>query len=111
MHELSYAQALLDEVLRLADENDAKRIVKIHLQIGELLLINPEQLKFCFSAISKGTIAEDAELVIEFIKPKIVCTECGREFDEVIGICDCGGIVSIEGGKDFLLKKIEMEVE
>ncbi len=58
-----------------------------------------------------GSEVLDAELVIEFIKPKIICTECGTEFDEFIGICDCGGIVSIEGGKDFLLKKIEMEVE
>ncbi len=111
MHELSYAQALLDEILRLAEENNAKRVTKIHLVIGELLLINPEQLKFCFSAISRGTVAEGAEIEIEFIKPKIVCTKCGRRFDEVIGICDCGGIVSIDGGKDFLLKKVEMEVE
>jgi len=111
VHELSYAQALLDAVLKLAEENNAKKVTAIHLKIGELLLINPEQLKFCFSAISKGTIAEDAELVIEFIKPKIVCTQCGKEFGEVIGICDCGGIVSIEGGKDFILKKVEMEVE
>ena len=61
MHELSYAQALLDAVLKLAEENNAKRITSIHLKIGELLLINPEQLKFCFSVISKGTIAENAE--------------------------------------------------
>jgi len=111
VHELSYAQALLEEILRLAEENNAKRVVKIHLRIGELLLINPEQLKFCFSAISRGTVAEGAEIEIEFIKPEIVCTKCGRRFDEVIGICDCGGIVSINGGKDFLLKKVEMEVE
>ncbi len=111
MHELGYAQALLDAVLDLARENNAKRVTKIKLKIGELLLINPEQLKFCFSAVSRGTPAEGAEIEVEFIKPVIVCTLCGRRYDEVRGICDCGGIISIEGGKDFLLEKVEMEVE
>jgi len=111
VHELSYAQALLDEVLKLAEENEAKRVTKIRLRIGELLLINPEQLKFCFKAISSGTIAENAEIEIEFIKPEIVCTECGRRFDEVRGLCDCGGIVAVSGGKEFLLMSVEMEVE
>ena len=49
--------------------------------------------------------------MIEFIKPKIFCTQCGKTIDEVVRICDCGWIVSVEGGKDFILKKVEMEVE
>ena len=111
MHELSFAQAILDTVLKIAEENNAKKVLAIHVKLGELLLINPEQLEFCFDVVSKGTIAEGAKLKIEFVKPKIVCTSCGKEFDEVIGICDCGGIVLVEGGKDMLLTKVEMEVE
>ena len=111
MHELSFAQAILDTVLKIAEEKNAKRVITIHIRLGELLLLNPEQLKFCFDVVSRGTIAEGAKLEIEFIKPKIRCTSCGKEFDEVVGICDCGGIVSVEGGKDMLLTKIEMEVD
>ena len=111
MHELSFAQALLDTVLNLAKDHNAKKVTAIHVKLGELLLINPEQLKFCFEVVSKGTIVEGAKLIIEFVKPKIVCTSCGKTFNEVIGICDCGGIVSVEGGKEMILTKVEMEVE
>ncbi len=101
---------LLESVLKVAEKHNAKRVNLVHVVIGELLMLNPEQLKFCFDVITKGTIAEGAKLEIEVAKPKIKCPLCGREFDEVIGICECGGIVSIEGGKDMILKRVEMEV-
>ncbi len=111
MHEMSYAEAVLENVLMLAEKNNAREVRKIHLVIGELLLINPEQLRFCLSAISKNTPAENAEVEIEFVKAKIACIKCGKKYDVPVGVCECGGFVSVEGGKEMILKSLVMEVE
>jgi hydrogenase nickel incorporation protein HypA/HybF len=108
---MSFAQAIFDTVMKIATEKNAKRVNSVHVVIGNLLMLNPEQLKFCFNVITKGTIAEGAKLEVEISKAKIKCTVCGKEFDEYVGICDeCGGFLSVEGGKEMILKRLEMEV-
>lgn len=108
---MSYAETLLENVIELARKNNAKEIKKIRLAVGELLLINPEQLEFCFKTISKNTIAQDAKLEIETAKAEIRCIKCGREYDFPYGVCECGGYVTIKGGKEMILKSVVMEVE
>ncbi len=107
---MSFAQSLLENVLRVAEERGAKKINRVVVEIGELLMLNPEQLKFCYDVIKKGTIAENSELELITVKASIRCSSCGKEFDTPFAICDCGGIVTVEGGKDAVIKKIEMEV-
>jgi|Deesub1362B_J571_1020462.scaffolds.fasta_scaffold00093_88 hydrogenase nickel incorporation protein HypA/HybF len=110
---MGYAEALLQHALKLAEEKGAKEIKKIRIAIGELLLINPEQLKFCFSAIASNTIAENAELEIEFLKAEGKCITCGKVFDSIDSttyICNCGGLIEFKGGKDFILKSLSLEV-
>ncbi|WP_346297693.1 hydrogenase maturation nickel metallochaperone HypA [Geoglobus acetivorans] len=111
MHEMSYAEAILENLINLAERNNAREIKKAHLVIGELLLINPEQLEFCFRAISRETIAENCTLEIEFVKPEIRCVKCGKEFEAPAGVCECGGFVSVNGGKEMILKSVIMEVD
>ncbi len=102
---------VLDAVMKVAKEKGAKRVKSVQIVVGNLLMLNPEQLKFCYDVITKGTIAEGSELEIEVVKANIKCTNCGKVFDEYIGICDeCGGILSVEGGKEMFLKRVEMEV-
>ncbi len=107
---MGYAQSLFQHVMRIAEENNAKKIPRIILEVGELLLINPEQLEFCFQTLSGDSILKDAELEIETQKPLVQCVVCGKKYDHVTSYCDCGGIVSVEGGKDMIIKKVEMEV-
>lgn len=111
MHEMSYAEAILENLLLLAEKNKANKVKKVHLVIGQLLLINPEQLEFCFRAISKDTVAQDCELEIEFSKAEIKCIKCGRDFDIPVGVCECGGFVNVSGGKEMILKSVIMEVD
>lgn len=108
---MSFAVAVLEAVMKVAKENRAKKVKSVHIVVGNLLMLNPEQLKFCYDVVTKGTIAEDSELEIEVVKAKIKCTNCGKRFEEYIGICDkCGGILSVEGGKEMFLKRVKMEV-
>ncbi|HII95977.1 MAG TPA: hydrogenase maturation nickel metallochaperone HypA, partial [Candidatus Methanofastidiosum sp.] len=81
MHELSLADGMLKTVLEAAKKEKAKKIKSIKLEMGEILLVNTEQLTFCFDVISKGTIAEDAKLDITFLKPRVHCNKCNKEFN------------------------------
>ncbi len=107
---MSFAQTIVENVLRLAEEKKAKKVRGVVIELGELLLINPEQLEFCFQVASHGTIAEGAELELKFTKPVIECLMCGKKYSEPIAICECGGIIKVEGGKDMLIRRVEMEV-
>jgi len=107
---MSYAELLLEYVLKVAEENMAKEVREVEVEIGELLLLNPNQLEFCFSAIAKDTIAERARLKIKTSKAKRICVECGMELNSDSVFCKCGGEVRIEGGKDFILKNMIVEV-
>jgi hydrogenase nickel incorporation protein HypA/HybF len=79
-------QNVLETVLNAAKPHKAEKIVEISLEVGELTFLKPEELKFAFSILSEGTIAEKARLRIKRIKPRIKCAECGY-----------GGYVKYEG--------------
>jgi len=111
VHEMGFAKIIIDEVNKLAKEKDAKKVTAVKIIMGELLLINPEQLNFWFKALTQGTIIEGAKLDISFVKPKIICTICGKNYNQPIGLCEeCGGFVKVEGGKEIVIEKVEMEV-
>ncbi len=118
MHELSLADGMLKTVLEAAQKEKAKKIKSIKLEMGEILLVNSEQLTFCFDVISKGTIAEDAKLDIRFLKPRVHCNKCNKEFNissdkdfPILSmICECGSNdVTILSGREFNIKSIKIE--
>jgi hydrogenase nickel incorporation protein HypA/HybF len=78
MHEFSFAYNIFKVAETTAIKYNAKKITEVYLEIGELTLIVPELLKQSFKMATKGSIAEDAELIIEFIPGKIQCRECGK---------------------------------
>jgi len=64
MHEISIATALVDAAIRTAAEEKPRRISKIHIGVGELTGLNPDQLRHIFNTTTKNTIIADAKLVI-----------------------------------------------
>ncbi|MBU7004042.1 MAG: hydrogenase maturation nickel metallochaperone HypA [Theionarchaea archaeon] len=123
MHELSAATAILRTVQQTAEGRNARKITKVRVEIGELTLLNPEQLRFCFGIAAKDTIAEGAELEVEVNPATIECSSCGKRFEwsmpgndpayhlvsPRIG-CHCGSSdVRISSGRD--LKVVNMTVE
>lgn len=107
---MGFAEAIVKNVLKFAEEKQAKSVSSVRVRVGELLLINPEQLEFCFTVVSKGTLAEGAKLEIELERAEIRCTICGKELSKDEYLCDCGGFAQFKGGKDFILESIVAEV-
>jgi hydrogenase nickel incorporation protein HypA/HybF len=107
---MSFASVIVENALRVAEENGAKKVKSVTVVVGELLLINPDQLEFCYQVASQGTILENSRIEIEVAKADISCVNCGKKYSQPIYLCeDCGGFVSVKGGKEMILKKIEIE--
>ncbi len=113
MHELSYATSILNTILNYVSSMDKKvvKVSEINLEIGELTFINYEQLKFAFEVISQSTICEGAKLNAVYLKPHIMCKNCGYEgnisatdeFDIYCPKCESRSL-KIVGGKEFNIK-------
>jgi hydrogenase nickel incorporation protein HypA/HybF len=80
MHELSVTQSILDISLEYARNNQARQIVAIQLQIGEVTDFNDEWIQRYFDFVSKGTIAEGAKLRITRTPAKLQCQACSFVF-------------------------------
>lgn len=65
MHEFSMAEELLNVVKANAAANNAKRVASVKIRLSEASSVTPDALSFSFEAVSKGTIAENASLIIE----------------------------------------------
>ncbi len=75
MHELSIATSLIELACEHARKQNAGRVRRIKIRLGELSgLMRP--LYFCFSYASKGTCCENAILEIEEVSLTVMCPRC-----------------------------------
>jgi len=113
MHELRIIQDIFPTIEKASQENHLKSISKVHLKMGALRQIVPEFLKFAFTTVAKGTIAEEAELVIEIIPITVFCQNCQQKFkvEENAYLCpNCESTkLEILTGKEIVLESIEGE--
>jgi len=65
MHEFSIAQNILETALAEAEKHKGKRICTLGVTLGKASHIEPDSLEFCLEAVTKGTIAEGAQIEVE----------------------------------------------
>lgn len=116
MHELPITESILNIVLKHAAMNDAHKISAIHLRIGALSELEDEWLQKYFDYLSKGTIAEDAKLVIVRVPAKIQCRSCAYEYEaEKVMMAElvcpaCGGKGgNLISGREYYIKEMEVQ--
>ena len=113
MHELSVCLALLEQVQRIAMERKATRVSRVVLQVGPLSGVEAGLLRNAYPLAAAGTVAENAELVIESADIVVHCSECGRESPATPNrlLCaHCGGFrTRISSGDEMILKSLELE--
>ena len=112
MHELSVCQALMDQVDRIAVEESASRVLSIHLGVGPLSGVEPRLLEQAFPIASAGSLAADAELVINTLPVVVRCRSCDAE-SEVMPtrlVCPkCGDWqTTLQSGDEMCLQRIEV---
>ena len=115
LHELFVSQSILQLALEHAERASAVRINAIELSIGGLSSILDDSVAFHWDIISRGTIAEGAELHFNRIPAKVYCRECDKEYtlnDNLLLCPICGSNhITPTAGTEFLLQSIEVETK
>lgn len=113
MHELSIMQSALEAALDQARQAKASRVVSLRLKIGALSGVVPEALQFCFEALTPGTAAEGAALVIDAVPARFWCGPCEAEFaaEDMLAVCPQCETASRElrAGRELELSSMEIE--
>jgi hydrogenase nickel incorporation protein HypA/HybF len=115
MHELAVCQALIEQVERVARQNDARRVVSIVITVGPLSGVEPQLLEHAYPIAAAGTIAEHASLVVETVPVRVRCRTCSAETDAQPNSIVCGACgdwqVDVTGGEEMLLRRVEIETD
>ncbi len=114
MHELSITESIISTVLESAKKHDVTKILKIHLEVGELNDLKAEWIQFYFDTLSKDTIADGAQIEVHVKPSEFTCHRCGEVFaldlKSVVKVTcpkcestDC----SLSGGSEFYIRDME----
>ena len=110
MHERSIAESVLGIVRDTARGGGLARVSAVRLEIGALAAVEPAALRFCFDSVTRGSLAEGAELVIDALPGLAWCFGCG----EAVALAArgdpcprCGGSrLQVTGGTEMRVKDI-----
>ena len=113
MHELSLCINIIKILEAQAKVRGFKRIYTVWIEIGELVAVEIEAIKFNFYLAIKSTVAQDAKLKIITTPGLAYCKLCKKEFHLKKYAYPCqqcqGYEYQVIGGKELLVKKMEAE--
>jgi hydrogenase nickel incorporation protein HypA/HybF len=113
MHEMSLAEGVLQLVEDTAKRESARRVKLVVLEIGRMSSVQPEALRFCFDAVTRGSLAEGATLDIVDVPGAGWCMQCAATvpMSELYGACPTCGSHQVQptGGTEMRVKEIEIE--
>jgi hydrogenase nickel incorporation protein HypA/HybF len=113
MHEASIAISLIETVSDLCQKEGYNSIESVRLKVGRAAGILPDALLFAFDVAKAGTIASQAELLIEYVALGGFCIECGSQFESeeryIFSCPDCkSSAIKITRGDEMQI--IDMDV-
>lgn len=116
MHEVAIAMGMVDELIRIGRENNAKKITAVRLKIGRLSGIVTDSLKFAFDAVKlEHPVLLNAELTINEVPLIYECNDCKKSFDTdnfyfpACPECDSFNL-KLVSGEEQDIENVEMEV-
>ncbi|MDD1673794.1 MAG: hydrogenase maturation nickel metallochaperone HypA [Methanomicrobiales archaeon] len=110
MHEYSIAYDIYQTARKAALEHNASQILRVHIDMGTLVMANLEQVKFLFQILTEeDPLFIGAELSCHSVEPSVHCT-CGYEGTELYVCPQCGGMPELIRGREIVVTNIEVEV-
>jgi hydrogenase nickel incorporation protein HypA/HybF len=123
MHELSIAASVVEKVLEFVDSHPVKEVLEVRLMLGELVGVEQEQLRFCYSAITKETALENSVLEFDAVEAFVQCPHCAyhgrpKYWEEALSFVpvatlqcpECGMTVRPSKGSECAIKTIRYAV-
>lgn len=80
MHEMALTRDVVDLVIQEAEAAAAVEVRAVYLSIGYVRDIVEDIFERCFAYMARGTVAENAELVITRVPFTVRCNACGQIF-------------------------------
>lgn len=113
MHEMSLAENVMQIIEESARTQNFQRVRIVVLEIGKLAAVEPDAMRFCFDAVTRGTLAQGAQLQIIESPGTGACLACGAEVEmqEQYGLCSsCGSPrLKITAGNQMRVKNLAVE--
>jgi hydrogenase nickel incorporation protein HypA/HybF len=113
MHEMSLCQGVVQILEEQAVAHSYSRVKTVRLEIGPLAAVEPEAMRFCFDAATRGTIAENATLDIIETAASAWCFSCGDTVSIAArySVCPkCGSHqLQVTGGDELRIKELEVD--
>lgn len=114
MHELSVAQALVEQVTDLARQHGAVGVHLIRVRIGPLAGIVGDLLATAFPLAAAGTPAERAHLEWLDAPIRVRCRTCGAETEARPNKLVCGACgdwqTQVVSGDELILETVELDI-
>lgn len=112
MHELGILMAVTRQVMDFARENGISEVAEIVLEMGEGTGVVPEYLRTVYPAAVRGTMLENAQLVLEIIPGMAMCENCHEIYNVIQsqGACPaCGSRAKeILSGQELNIREIHV---
>ncbi len=114
MHELSLTRQIVRIVLDAAQKENAVRVLKVTLAVGEDSGIVPDCIETYYDLIAEGTVAKGALLQANIVRSTLYCECCKEEFERARFSFSCP-VCGEEGtptgkGNDCYVESIELEL-
>ena len=111
MHEYSIAYDVFATSKKAALDNSATHVKKVYIDIGEMTMINPEQVIFLFETMcEEDSLFKDCKIEAKTVQVKSKCP-CGYEGSEKYVCPNCGKLPEIVEGREIVVANIEIEVD
>ncbi|HSQ10411.1 MAG TPA: hydrogenase maturation nickel metallochaperone HypA [Burkholderiaceae bacterium] len=112
---MSLAEGILQIVEDTARANAATQVRSVLLELGALSHVEEQALRFCFDAVTRGTVADGARLDVHATAGRAWCMPCGESvaLNRLGDDCPlCGGYqLQVTHGDEMKVKEIEVDVE
>ena len=115
MHEMSLVQGLFQQLVELAEENGASRVLEVTMEIGPLSGVVEDSFRFAFDILCSETpLCKGASLAVEVPPVIYTCSECGHQVQsnaerpEACPACSDPFLIP-SGGDGLILKRVQME--
>lgn len=124
MHEVAVVSDFVKAILVELGNYKVESVASVTLVIGKLTNLGAEQMEFAYEVVTRETLLEGSELVIEEEDIVIGCRQCeyegpaqmldlGRSYGDhavpVLSCPECGGPVTVLAGQSCSVKGIDIE--
>jgi hydrogenase nickel incorporation protein HypA/HybF len=113
MHEMALCEGVVQVLEAYARKQGYSRVRTVWLEIGDLAGVEVEAMRFGFDVVTRGTLAEGAQLQIIERPGEAWCLQCAKTVPvkQRFDACpDCGSYqLQVTGGEEMRIKELEVE--